>query len=97
MFAARGECGSIHGLTVRTATDSGHQNLQGANQVSANPCGGTTLAAMRYPDRRTTSAGNVSVIASAAMDRDIRRNPVEDFFRVQLASVEYRDQYTGGK
>ena len=58
---------------------------------------GTTLAAMRYPDRRTTSADKVSVIASTAMDRDIRRNPLQDFFRVQLASVEYRDQYTGGK
>ena len=40
----RGECGSIHGLMVRTATDSGRQNLQGANQVSANPCG-----ALRWP------------------------------------------------
>jgi hypothetical protein len=34
--------------------------------------------------------------ASTAVKRDIPGNPVQEFFRVQPASVEYRNQRTGG-
>jgi hypothetical protein len=38
----------------------------------------------------------VSGTASTAVKRDMPGNPVQQFFRVQLASVEYRDQHAGG-